>query len=1231
MRYGDLVAFDPIETIIQLRQADASDYARQLVRSYVISDRMAEQLTRLMVPQLQFDTPADNRGLLIVGNYGTGKSHLMSVITALAENAGLVEEVRNDAVRVGVAPVGGRFKVVRTEIGAVSMSLRDIICTTLEQHLEDMGIGYRFPAANTVTNNKDAFIGMMAAFQQRHPNCGFLLAVDELLDFLRARQEYELVADLNFLREVGEVCARTRFRFMAGVQESLFDNPRFQFVAETLRRVRDRFEQVRISREDIEYVVAERLLRKDDRQRALIREHLAQFAQLYGYMTERMDQFVRLFPVHPAYLRTFEQIYFAEKREALKTLSRAMQGMLDQEVPKDAPGLISYDSYWDTLRDNPSFRTVPEIKTVIDRSNTLQGRIDAAFTRPQYKPVAKRLIAGLSVHRLTTGDINTPVGATAEELRDDLAIILPLPERDADFLKSTVETVLREIIRTVNGQFITVNPDNAQYYVDVHRDIDFDALVEQKADSLSEGQLNRYYFDALKTILFEDPTLASDFTGHHIWEHELEWAAKKVMRRGYLFFGAPNDRGTAQPPRDFYLYFLQPFDPPHFDDQKKPDEVFFQLIGADDAFTRALRLYAGARELAGQSSATARQTYEQKAGVQRQQITKWLLEHMPTAYEVAYRGVPQRLVERLRSAGGVRGNVRDQVNATASALLASHFQDEAPEYPAFSVLVTTQSRPQAAQDALRAVAGAAPTRQALAVLDALELHDGERLRPRESRYAKQVLELLARKGHGQVVNRAEIIGDLHGVEYDRRFRLEPEWIAVVLSALVQSGDLMLTLPGKKFDASALDELARTPVAELAHFRHVEKPKDLPLGPLTDLYELLDIPQGLLTTDAARDEGIKQLQLRASVFLERVAVAMQHAQDGIPFWGSALLAEEDRGELRQNLGGLRAFLESLAPYNSPARLKNFRHDSQTVLSQKAGLRHLNDVEELLKFAAEFGPLASYLATAEQLLPDAHPWRARVREQRADLTAKLATPNRRQNGTNQRQIAQTLTDLKREYADAYLALHARARLGANDDHRKQKLLKDARLDRLRKLAEIEFLHRAELQEFQNRLASLRPCYQLSKAELETLPLCPWCSFRPVEEPQILEGATAALRLSAFDDELDRMHDDWTRTLLDNLADPTVAQSMDALSPNRKKVVDEFLRKRELPGAITPAFVSVLRDVLGGLERISAPIADVRRALTDGGSPCTVSELNSRFEVYLETLARGKDVTKVRIAVE
>src|SRR5271157_641233 len=98
MKYRQLVGFEPIESVIQLEQADSPDAARQLVQTFVISDRMAEQLTDLVIPNLQFNTPADNKGVLVVGNYGTGKSHLLSLISGLAEHADTVNVVKDKDV-----------------------------------------------------------------------------------------------------------------------------------------------------------------------------------------------------------------------------------------------------------------------------------------------------------------------------------------------------------------------------------------------------------------------------------------------------------------------------------------------------------------------------------------------------------------------------------------------------------------------------------------------------------------------------------------------------------------------------------------------------------------------------------------------------------------------------------------------------------------------------------------------------------------------------------------------------------------------------------------------------------------------------------------------------------------------------------------------------------------------------------------------------------------------------
>jgi len=692
-----------------------------------------------------------------------------------------------------------------------------------------------------VINNKRAFEEMMAAFHQEYPENGLLLVVDELLDYLRSRKDQELILDLNFLREVGEVCKDLRFRFMAGVQEAIFDSPRFSFVADSIRRVRDRFEQILIARKDVKFVVAERLLKKTAEQQAKIREYLMPFAKFYGHMNERMDEFVRLFPVHPDYIDTFERVTAVEKREVLKTLSIAMKKLLNDDMPEDRPGLIAYDTYWTTLRENPSFRAVPDIRAVIDCSQVLEFRIQQAFTRPAYKPMALRIIQALSVHRLTTGDIYATLGATAQELRDALCLYQPgiedLGGDPADDLLSQVETVLREIHKTVSGQFISSNLDNRQYYLDLKKTDDFDALIEKRAESLEPSQLDRYYYEALKRIM--ECTDQTYVTGYKIWQHELEWLERKAARQGYLFFGAPNERSTAVPPRDFYLYFIQPFEPPHFKDEKKADEVFLRLTSTDlpdrqtgDEFRIALSNYAAALDLTSTSSGHAKFTYESKASNYLRDLVKWLQKHMTTAFEITH------------------------------------------------------------------------------------------------------------QGHSKSIR---------------------EWLKV---------------------------------------------------------------------------------------------------------------------------------------------------------------------------------------------------------------------------------------------------------------------------LQKLSTIDLMPCQHLSDFQNRLAGLKSCFTLTEQDLDASPVCPHCSYKPGGEPP---AAPAGTMLDGLDSELDKLVDDWTRTLLANLEDPTTKGNLELLKPEQKKLVNGFIKKRVLSDDMNQDFIHALQEVLSGLEKVSVKTADMRAALLAGGSPATPAEMKKRFEEYLDELTKGKEPGKVRIVLE
>ncbi len=1241
MHYGDLIQFEPIESVIQLLDANRPDEAKKLVSTYVISDDMAERISKLIIPQLSFDEAVDHKGVLVVGNYGTGKSHLMSVLSLVAEDAAYVPMIRHPKVAESAGAIAGKFKVHRIEVSS-QMSLRDIITQQLEIFLEKHGVSFAFPPADKVINNKSAFEEMMAAFAEVHPNQGVLLVVDEFLEYLRSRKDHDLVLDLSFLREIGEVTKHLRFRFVAGVQEAIFDSSRFQHVADSLRRVKDRFSQVLLARQDVSFVVAERLLKKTAAQQDKIRTYLTPFAKFYGSMNERMDEYVRLFPVHPDYIGTFERLVFTEKRGALVTLRDQIQAILNEEVPNDRPGLIGYDKFWDTVTSNSVLRADPNIGPVLKISEVLSERVRKAFTRPAYKPMALRIIDGLAVHRLTTGgDIYVPVGPTAEELRDTLCLFQPGigdmgGEPEADLL-SLVQTVLRETLKTVNGQFISKAPDTEQYYLDLKKDIDYDAQIDKRAEALSDDTLDRAYYSAIRQLM-ERTDETTYVTGHQIWQYQIEWQDRRVERNGYLFFGAPNDRPTAQPERDFYIYFIQPFEPPRFRDEHKADEVFFRLKGLDDAIRRHLSVYAAAQDLASTASGGAKSIYLDKAKDALRDMSKWLQEKQMTAYEVTFQGKTKTLQEwakgislrdKARLGADERINFRDVVNIISGLALNNRFAEVAPEYPTFSALVTETNRKQLVANALRTLAGGTRTKDAVVILDGLEMLDGERIDPARSRFAQEVLARLNAKGHGQVLNRSELLSGVTDVEHFApvKFRLEPDLLVAVLGGLVYAGDIVLAITGDKIDSGKITLLAERPLDELKQFKHVEAPKEINVAILRALFELLALPPGLAQqATQGSDEPVKFLQEEVGKLTRRVLSASTDMAGRLSFWGQSLLRDEEIRDWRTKLDALKSFSESLSPYNTVGKLKNLRISADDIAAQKKNLEVLDSIERMLDLVAELGTTASYLSQAEMVLSPDHAWVKQAQATRKQVLDKLAADRTAQHAAEYRQ---TLGQLKRDYLTAYVGQHSKARLGVAEDKTKSVLRKDPRLVSMRALAGISLMPTSQLSNFEEKLDKLKSCAALVDSELAASPVCPHCGFRPANEQGDMLPAANVLKL--LDDELDRLLGGWQQTLLDNLEDPIIQSNFDLLRPAAKTLVDGFVKSKALPDPVPPDFVSAVQEALSGLEKIGISSDDIKKALLQGGSPASPDELRKRFESLLNDRCKGKDTTKLRFVVE
>ncbi len=782
-------------------------------------------------------------------------------------------------------------------------------------------------------------------------------------------------------------------------------------------------------------------------------------------------------------------------------------------------------------------------------------------------------------------------------------------------------------MRTMSGQFITHNTDNDQYYLDLQKTIDYDAKIQDKADTLSDSQLDQYYFDALTRVLEEDQS--PYVRGYKIWEHEIEWRDHKITRRGYLFFGAPNERSTAQPPRDFYLYFLQPFEPPHFQDQKLADEVFFKLAHRDKQFQDTLRLYAGAREMGASASTGTKKVYEDKADGFLKTLVAWLRTNMLTTFEVVHQGVPKKMVEWLKGHKTGGAAVRELLELTGSVCLASSFEDRYPDYPKFTVKLIASNLKQPTEDVIRWLAGGVKNNLATAVLDGLELLDGDKLKPHLSRYAKVVLEKLDGKPAGQVVNRKELITVKNDVERESRYQLEPEFLLIVLAALVQNGNITLSVAGKKLDAANLSEAMKMSVEQLVAFKHVEKPKGLPLAELIALFELLGLNEGLIRNENTHDEAVKQLRSKANELTEKVVTVAQQVQSGLPCWGSELIAAEDREQYRKKLDDLKNLLEGLQAFNTPGKLKNFSKSALEIQGHVPTLDLIKQIDDLNGLVQELTALTGYLGTAAAVLPPQDPWRTQMETIRSEWRAKLMDPTARSAADFRQKINRALQKVKDDYRTAYFNLHKKARLGINEDTKKKELLKDSRLACLDKLAKgVSLLSHSTLTDLQTRLAKVQTCFTLVKDELDASPICPHCNFRPQEENL---GASGVAVLDQIDKQIDGLLENWTKTLLDNLSDPTAKKSIKLLPEAQKEAVNAFLRDKALPEKISNDLVQGMQQALSGLVAIPVKVAELLDALSDGGAPCTVEQIQTRFEEFLTKITRGKEASKVRLVID
>ena len=166
------------------------------------------------------------------------------------------EEVSEGSNQI-LAPIAGKFKVHRFEM-QTDRKRWEIVTFQIQRYLDELGVAYQFDP-DSLKMYSEQLDEMMVAFEEKFPDKGLLIIIDELLAYLKGHAAVgQLNQDLQVLQALGQQCAKGRFAFMFGVQEMIYQSKEFAFAAEMMLKVKDRYTDLTIRKEDVSYVVQHR-------------------------------------------------------------------------------------------------------------------------------------------------------------------------------------------------------------------------------------------------------------------------------------------------------------------------------------------------------------------------------------------------------------------------------------------------------------------------------------------------------------------------------------------------------------------------------------------------------------------------------------------------------------------------------------------------------------------------------------------------------------------------------------------------------------------------------------------------------------------------------------------------------------------------------------------------------------------------------------------------------------
>lgn len=544
---GYLFNYTPIKDVIDIDLDLRDDTSRQeLISSYLVSESLEKQLVDFFN---NVELP-NHKAAKIVGNYGSGKSHLIAfLITALA-NPDFRRYIKNDKVREAANKCSRKYLVIQFELAQGEADLSTWFFHQLKKQLKNK-YNIDIPLFDPQTQfdiQKEFIIDIIKKVKDQDPSASLLVMMDEVSDFLSQKPVHLIKRDLQFLRGVAQLCQAEDIIIVTSMQEDVYTSDRYKDIAAQDAKVSQRFQDIYIHKEDVKNVISIRIVPKSANQLLEIESRLKPFALKIENVANKIEEFKSLFPFTPELINLFQQLPYFEKRGVIQFAQKELKYVLNYKFPF----FFTFDHIYDVIEANPNIRNLEEIFPIIKVVNVIKEKIKVAINvNNQFD--ALKIVKALAVYSLWT---EKKSGATARELVDNLLII---PESKVISATDYLSKIIQDIRSATEGFYIKVIKDNAtgndyfKFDPAINEELPDDRIEKEMSsvdDDLIETELFRQIKDILELQPFENIP--------DVFEDECSWQSVKSFRRGHILFVKKGSDFSVIAPRDFTIAFISP-------------------------------------------------------------------------------------------------------------------------------------------------------------------------------------------------------------------------------------------------------------------------------------------------------------------------------------------------------------------------------------------------------------------------------------------------------------------------------------------------------------------------------------------------------------------------------------------------------------------------------------------------------------------------------------------------